>query len=98
MKARRMEIGLSTGSITEAIRRAGEIVSLCYFCGYEIRSKNISPEKISSFFPIADLSDEPIAEEADPGFIGGNAGLPFFINWASDTPARRIQLKREKSK
>ena len=97
LTACRYEFGLKTSNLAEAVKRAGELVALCFFCGAEITSKGVNAPALASLFPLTDLSDDlgrDREDEEDDGFTGGNAGLPFFIRWASDTPPHRILLKR----
>lgn len=86
LASRRYEIGLKTRNLVTALKRAGELVSLCFFCGMEITSKRVNAPALASLFPLSDLSDDlgRDREEEEAVFTGGNAGLPFFIRWASD--------------
>ena len=85
LTARRYEFGLKTSNLAEAVKRAGELVALCFFCGAEITSKGVNAPALASLFPLSDLSDDLGKDRDDEeidGFTGGNAGLPFFIQWA----------------
>lgn len=94
LTARRYEFGLKTSNLAEAVKRAGELVALCFFCGMEITSRGVNAPALASLFPLSDLSDDLGRDREDEcGFSGGNAGMPFFIQWASDTPAKSRKVK-----
>ena len=94
MTPRRYEFGLKTRYLAEAVKRAGELVALCFFCGVEITSKGVNAPALASLFPLSDLSDDigrDREDEEKDRFTGGNAGLPFLICWPKDAdyhPAR----------
>ena len=92
-KSRPVDIGLNTCQLEEALRRAGELVSLCYFCGVSIRNRRVDAPMLSCLFPLVDLSDDLGSareeEEESACFMGGNAGLPFFIRWSKENPPPR---------
>ena len=97
LSARRYEFGLKTSNLSEAVKRAGELVALFHFFGWIVASRQINAPALASLFPLSDLSDDLGRDRDDEEiteFAGGNAGCPFFIQWASDTPPHRILLKR----
>ena len=91
---RRYEFGLKTRYLAEAVKRAGELVALFHFHGWQVANKHINAYTIADYFPLSDLSDDlgrDRDDEETPGFYGGNAGLPFLICWPKDAdiyPAR----------
>ena len=101
-KARAVDVGLNTCQQEEALKRAGELVSLCYFCGMKIRNKQVDAPTLACLFPLADLSDdlgtEREEEEESAGFMGGNAGLPFLIRWKKENPPPRRYATRQREK
>ena len=56
------------------------------FCSMEITNRKVNEPALASLFPLSDLSDVlgRDREEEEAVFTEGNAGLPFFIQWASD--------------
>lgn len=90
LSARRYEFGLKTSNLAEAVKRAGELVSLFHFFGWIVASRQINAPALASLFPLSDLSDDLGRDRDDEEiteFAGGNAGCPFFIQWANDAPA-----------
>lgn len=101
LTARRYEFGLKTSNLAEAVKRAGELVALFHFFGWIVASRQIDAPALASLFPLSDLSDDLGRDRDDEeitDFAGGNAGCPFFIQWANDAPAHRIPQMREKVK
>ena len=91
---RRYDFGMKTRNLEKALKRAGELVALCFFCGMEITSRGVDAPALANLFPLSDLSDDLGRDREDEcSFSGGNAGMPFFIQWASDTPARSRKVK-----
>ncbi|MBE6418903.1 MAG: hypothetical protein E7031_02105 [Akkermansiaceae bacterium] len=86
-KSKRVEVGLKTDIYKVALIRAAEFISLLHFCGWQIYSEDINAPALASLFPLSDLSDDlgsDREEEEQSPFYGGNAGMPFLINWRKD--------------
>lgn len=98
-KAKYVDVGLNACSIKEALKRAGELVSLCHFCGLVFRNRWIDADRIAAYFPLVDLSDDlgrGREEKEDSRFLGGNAGLPFLLRWTKElAPPRRHTAKAD---
>lgn len=100
LTAIRHDIGLNTSTPLEALKRAGELVALCHFCGLSISNRKVDAPLLASLFPLSDLSDDLGAdrEDEESGFFGGNAGLPFLIRWPKDEPPPRRDTSRKAQK
>ena len=97
MTTRIYEFGLKTRCLAEAVKRAGELVAMFHFFGWIVSSRHVNAPALASLFPLSDLSDDLGRDREDEeeciSFYGGNAGMPFFIQWANDT-----QVKSRKAK
>lgn len=91
-KSKRIEAGLKTDVYKVALIRAAEFISMLHFCGWQVYSEDINAPALARLFPLSDFSDDLGSDRDDeepPGFYGGNAGLPFFIDWPryAESPA-----------